>query len=114
MVDEYTREIRELQAQVEQLNEAEEDPKTISDLEQQIGVLKALYESARKLFQRGQGEPELGQALRLRGYGDWTLDNVYAFVYDAAVDQPASGPREFVNVIRDTDFGWVLGAPLKA
>jgi hypothetical protein len=110
-IDEYAREIRELQVQVDQLVEAEEEPKTISELESQIEVLKALYESARELFARGESDGPLKSALQLRGYGSWTLENVYAFVYDAAVDQPAAGPREFVNLIHDTDFAWILSPP---
>jgi chloramphenicol 3-O-phosphotransferase len=96
---------------VDQLVEAEEEPKTISDLEAQIDVLKALYEAASKLFARGEADEELRDALRLRGYNDWTLENVYAFVYDAAVDQPAAGPPDFVNLIRDSDFAWILRPP---
>jgi hypothetical protein len=113
-VDDYAREIRDLQTEVDQLAEAEAEPATIAELENQIDVLSALYRRARELFSRGESEPDLKRALALRGYGGWTLDNVYAFVYEAAVDEPAANPREFLEAVRHADFANLLLAPLSA
>ena len=46
----------------------------------------------------------------MRGYGDWTLDNVYAFVFESAVDLPAEEPKSFLNDITGTDFAELLEA----
>lgn len=107
-MDEYAREIRDLQVEVQQLVEAEEEPKTIVELETQIDVLGALYRRTQELYDVGQVAGELREALAVRGYGDWSFDSVYAFVYDAAVDIPAENPREFLGVINRTDFRALL------
>lgn len=103
-MDEYQDEIQELRTQVEQMVEAEEDPKLIADLELQAQLLEAIYDQARALLQRGEEEPELRERLRIRGYGEWTLDNVYAFVYESATDMPADGGQPFATEIRAADF----------
>jgi hypothetical protein len=43
-------------------------------------------------------------ALAARGYGAWTLEDVYAFVYEEALDLEASGPDEFAAAIDRCDF----------
>jgi hypothetical protein len=107
-VDEYSQEIAELQAQIEAMVEADEDKKLIADLELQLQILRALYQQATLLLAEGEGNPDLRQQLATRGYGDWTLDNVYAFVYDTSVDLPVDQRGSFVGEIRDTDFASLL------
>src|SRR5439155_888497 len=60
------------------------------------------------LYDRGQGEVDLRRGLTMRGYGEWTLDNVYAFVYETAVELPAGGHGQFLGEINDTDFARLL------
>jgi hypothetical protein len=103
-MDEYQSEIRELRTEVEQMVEAEEDPKLIADLELQAQLLEAIYDQAKVLFRRGEEQPELRDRLRVRGYGDWNLDNVYAFVYETATELPADGGQPFATEIRAADF----------
>lgn len=103
-MDEYQAEITDLRTQLEQMVEAEEDPKLIADLELQVQLLEAIYAQATALLERGRGEPELRDRLRVRGYGDWNLDNVYAFVYETATDLPDDGGRPFASEIRAADF----------
>lgn len=103
-MDEYQAEIQELRTQIEQMVEAEEDPKLIADLELQAQLLEAIYDQAQALVQRGEEEPELRERLRVRGYGAWSLDNVYAFVYETATDLPTDGGRPFASEIRAADF----------
>jgi hypothetical protein len=109
-VDEYTQEINELQAQVDAMIEAEEDKKVIADLEMQLQILRALYRQATWLLGEGKEDPNLREKLALRGYGDWTLDNVYAFVYESSVELPTDGHQSFLGEIRDTDFAALLSA----
>jgi predicted translin family RNA/ssDNA-binding protein len=107
-MDDYSKEIGDLQQEVERLAEAEGSPLDIAELEMQIRVLKALYEQATTLFEQGRGDPDLRRQLVIRGYGEWTLDNVYAFVFEAAVDLPELEPKAFVNGISQTDFASLL------
>jgi hypothetical protein len=109
-VDEYAKEINDIQAQVDAMIEEEADRKEIVELQMQLDVLRALYRQATYLLEAGTSSPELRQSLALRGYGEWTLDNVYAFVYETSVDMPADGHHSFVGEIRDTDFERILVA----
>jgi hypothetical protein len=109
-VDEYSKEIGDIQAQVDAMIEQEADRKEIAELQMQLEVLRAIYSQALHLLEAGQAHPELRENLALRGYGDWTLDNVYAFVYETSVDMPADGHHSFVGEIRDTDFERLLTA----
>ena len=103
-MDEYQREINELQTQIDAMVEAEEDPKEIAELQMQLQILQAIYTQAVRVFQAGEDDTELRQRLTMRGYGEWTLDNVYAFVFETSVDLPGQGHRSFVGEIREADF----------
>src|SRR6202521_582124 len=107
-MDDYSREIGDLQREVERLVEAEGDPQEIAELEMQVRVLKALYEQATTLYDRGRGDPGVKRQLVSRGYGEWTLDNVSAFVFEAAVDPPDVAPKAFANGISHTAFPGLL------
>jgi len=107
-VDDYQKEIADLERQIEQLVEAEGDAKTIAELTMQLDILKAIYTRATDLFQRGRSDEGLRYGLRIQGYGDWTLDNVYAFVYERSVELPPTAHQAFVGGIRDADFAAIL------
>jgi hypothetical protein len=107
-VDDYAREISDLKAEIERLQEAEEDPAEISELQMQLEILTELYQRARELLAAGESNPDLQLALKVRGFGEWTLDNVYAFVYESAVDLPGQGHHAFVGGIRESDFAGLL------
>ncbi len=107
-MDDYSKEISDLQREVERLAEAEGDSQEIAELAMQIRVLTALYGQATALFVRGRDDPDLRRQLIIRGYGEWTLDNVYAFVFETAVDLPDVEPKAFVNDISHTDFASLL------
>jgi hypothetical protein len=109
-MDEYGKEIADLQAQVDQLVDADGDKATIAELEMQLEVLKAIYRQVRTLFAAGEEDPDLRRALAIRGYGPWTLDNVYAFVYEQAVELPGTGHQAFLGGIRETDFAALLAS----
>ena len=107
-MDDYAREIADLKAEIEAMQEAEEDPAEISELQMQAEVLTELYQRARELYAAGEGDEDLKRSLKVRGYGDWTLDNVYAFVYESAIDLPGDGHHAFVGGIRESDFAGLL------
>ncbi len=111
-MDEYAREIGDLTAQIDAMIEEEADRKEIAELQMQLEILRALYRQATHLLDLGARVPELRENLAVRGYGEWTLDNVYAFVYETSVDLPSDGHHSFLGEIRDTDFGRLLtGSP---
>lgn len=109
-MDDYQKEIADLETQVEQLVEAEGDAKTIAELSMQLDILKAIYGRASELFARGHRDEGLRYGLRIQGYGDWTLDNVYAFVYERSVELEPNAHGAFVVGIRSTDFALMLNS----
>ena len=109
-MDDYQKEIADLETQIEQLVEAEGDSTTIAELSMQLEILKALYARATDLFQRGKKDDGLRYGLRIQGYGDWTLDNVYAFVYERSVELEPNAHHAFVGGIRAADFALMLNS----
>ncbi len=109
-MNDYLKEISDLEAQIDQLVEAEGDPKTIAELSMQLEILKAIYARALDLLERGRKDQALRYGLRIQGYGDWTLDNVYAFVYERAVELEPRAHGAFVGGIKATDFALMLNS----
>jgi hypothetical protein len=109
-VDDYQKEIADLEAQVEQLVEADGDAKTIAELSMQLDILKAIYARAGDLYRRGLKDDGLRYGLRIQGYGDWNMDNVYAFVYERSVELEPEAHSAFVGGIRSTDFALMLNS----
>ena len=109
-MDDYQKEIADLETQIEQLVEAEGDARTIAELSMQLDILKAIYARAIDLLQRGQKDEGLRYGLRIQGYGDWTLDNVYAFVYERSVELEPNAHSAFVGGIKNADFALMLNS----
>jgi hypothetical protein len=109
-VDDYQKEIADLEVQVEQLVEAEGDARTIAELSMQLEILRAIYARALDLLARGKSDEGLRYGLRIQGYGDWTLDNVYAFVYERSVELESRAHSSFVGGIKTTDFALLLNS----
>jgi hypothetical protein len=109
-VDDYQKEIADLETQVEQLVEADGDAKTIAELSMQLDILRAIYSRALDLLARGRADEALRYGLRIQGYGDWNLDNVYAFVYERSVELEPRAHSAFVGGIRATDFALLLNS----
>ena len=110
-MDEYMGEIADLDEEITALQMAKGDETVILELERQREVLKALYLKAQELFGNGQGDLRLSEALALRGLGPWTLDNVYAYVYDEALSL-ADDPVVFAREILKTRFAERLLGPV--
>jgi hypothetical protein len=109
-VDDYQKEIADLERQIGLLVEADGDAKTIAELSMQLDILKAIYARAMDLFQRGRKDEGLRYGLRIQGYGDWSLDNVYAFVYERSVDLEPGPHSAFVGGIKTADFALMLNS----
>ena len=109
-MNDYQKEISDLEAQIDQLVEAEGDAKTIAELSMQLEILKAIYARAIDLLERGKKDLDLRYGLRIQGYGDWTLDNVYAFVYERSVELEPNAHHAFVGGIKTADFALMLNS----
>ena len=109
-MDDYQKEIADLERQVEELVEAEGDAKTIAELSMQLEILKAIYARAIDLLQRGRVDDGLRYGLRIQGYGDWSLDNVYAFVYERSVELEPGPHSAFVGGIKNANFALMLNS----
>jgi len=109
-LDDYQKEISDLDAQIDALVEADGDAKTIAELSMQAEILRAIYTRATDLLERGRRDEGLRYGLRIQGYGDWNLDNVYAFVYERAVELEPHGHGAFVGGIKNADFALMLNS----
>ena len=109
-MDDYQKEIADLELQVEQLVEAEGDAKTIAELSMQLEILRAIYARSLDLLARGKSDEALRYGLRIQGYGDWAIDNVYAFVYERSVELDSKAHSAFVGGIKTTDFALLLNS----
>jgi hypothetical protein len=110
-VDEYQLEIREIRRTLARLRAANAREELIEEYEAELRNLVALYEAATATFEAIGGEPTLREALQSIGFGEWTLANVYSFVYEAAMEAEEDG-RDLANIITHTDYTGSLLAVL--
>jgi len=102
-VDEYQLEIGEIRRTLARLKADKAEEALIEEYEAELRNLRALYEAARVTLEAGQREPRLRHVLAELGFGEWTLQNVYSFVYEAAMSTETEG-RDLANVINHTDY----------
>jgi hypothetical protein len=103
-VDEYQIEIGQLRRILAKLKAEKAREELIEEYEVELRILVALYQAATETLERGDTDPDLPRALAEVGFGDWTLTNVYSFIYEAAMDAEPDG-RDLANVITHTDYG---------
>ena len=106
-MDEYQLEIQQLRHRLARLHETEAAPELIEEYEAEVRNLTALYRATRATFDAGAGDRRFADALELLGFGAWTLDNVYSFVYDVSMDLPLDG-RELATLVDATDYAGSL------
>ena len=111
-MDEYEIEISELRRDLARLRAAQARPELIEEYEAQLRNLVALLQAAVETLALGEADPRLRAALGELGFGEWTLENVYSFVYEAALDAPDDG-RDLANLITNTDYAASLLAGLE-
>jgi len=106
-MDEYQIEINEVRRTLARLKADKADAALIEEYEAEYRNLRALYQAAVDTMEAGRTEPRMRAALSDLGFGDWTLPNVYSFVYEAAM---AAEPddRDLANVITHTDYATSL------
>lgn len=113
-MDEYQLEIQSLRRTLARLREADADPALIEEHETEYRNLSSLYRAANETFAADAKDPRLAEVLASLGFGEWTLPNVYSFVYDASMELPVDDGRELARRIDETDYAASLLAVLDA
>src|SRR5438132_14043415 len=91
-MDEYLLEINELRRRIAKLKFERASVVIIEELEAQLRILKAIYESASGLFSAGDKDRRMKAGFRERQLGSWTFENVYFYIYEQAVGLEPDGP----------------------
>ena len=112
-MDEYQVEINDLRRRIAKLKFERASATIIEELEAQLRILRAIYDSATSLFAAGEGNSRLQAGLRKQEFGSWTFDEVYAYVYEQAVDLEPGG-QDLASVIWHHDFAAPLLNPVAA
>ena len=102
-MDEYQLEIGEIRRTLARLKADKAEEALIEEYEAELRNLRALYEAARVTLEAGEREPRLRHVLAELGFGEWTLQNVYSFVYEAAMSTEPD-ERDLANIINHTDY----------
>jgi DNA mismatch repair ATPase MutS len=84
-MDEYMVEINDLRRRIGKLKFERASLTIIEELEAQLRILKAIYDSASSLYAAGENDRRLQAGLSEQELGDWTFENVYDYVYEQAV-----------------------------
>lgn len=104
---EYLEEIGELQRKLVELQENEAAPALLDEYGTEIRILVALLEAARQVRERLVIEPELAAQLSARGFQPALFRDIYAFVYEAALEIEFEG-TDFAHAVERTDFPALL------
>lgn len=110
-MDEYRLEIDSLTQRLAQLRAEEAEASVIDEYAAELRNLRALYRAAQEVMAAGDTDAGLRRALQDLGFGEWSLDNVYSFVYDAALDADDSD-RDLAAVVEGIDFVETLRASI--
>jgi hypothetical protein len=109
-LDEYQLEIQSIRSRLTKLRADQADPELIEEYEAELRILMALYDAAIETLEMGRTDQRLRTVLDELGFGEWTMENVYSFIYDAALDMDVSG-HDLAARVSQTDF---VGALLSA
>ncbi len=112
-MDEYLLEINQLRRRIAKLKFDRASAVIINELEAQLRILKAIYDSAVSLHAAGEDDPRLQASFSQQDLGDWTLANVYFFVYEQAVALEPDG-HDLATVIWHHDYVAPLQSPALA
>jgi hypothetical protein len=109
-LDEYQLEIQSIRSTLTKLRADEADPELIEEYEAELRILMALYAAATETLEAGIGDSRLRTVLVELGFGEWDMENVYSFIYEAAMDMELAG-HDLAARVSQTDF---VGALLSA
>ena len=103
----YLREIADLQRKLVELQENEAAPALIEEYSVEVRILVALLDATKRLVEDLQSSPELASSLTIRGFQPTQFRELYAFVYEAALEIDLAG-AEFARAVERTDFSTSL------
>jgi hypothetical protein len=103
-MDEYMVEINDLRRRIGRLRFERASLTIIEELEKQLRILKAIYDSATSLYAAGETNPRLQEGLREQEFGSWTFDGVYAYVYEQAVELEVPAGQDLATMIWHHDY----------
>ena len=114
-MDEYQVEMNDLRHRIARLKLDRASAVLIEELEAQLRILKAIYDSTSALFVAGEGNRRLQASFRELDLGNWTFENVYFYVYEEAVALDPEG-HDLASRIEAHDYGASLrtGTPQSA
>ena len=112
-MDEYQVEINDLRRRIARLKFERASLTIIEELEAQLRILKAIYDSAGSLYAEGERNPGLQAAFSEHELGSWTFDDVYAYVYEEAVAIEPEG-QDLASLIWHHDYAAALLNPVHA
>jgi hypothetical protein len=112
-MDEYVLEINDLRRRIAKLRFERASVVIIEELEAQLRILRAIYDSATGLYSSGEKNPRLQAAFRERQLGSWTFENVYFYVYEQAVALEPDG-HDLATLIWQYDYAVPLLSPVAA
>ena len=102
-MDEWQVEMQEIQRQVARLQAQKGDPEIIAELEAELRILRSLYGTSWDVFEAGLADAGVRRDFARTGFGDWTFENVYSFVYDRSMEIEL-GRRELSSIVPEQDF----------
>ena len=102
-MDEYMVEINDLRRRIGKLKFERASATIIEELEAQLRILKAIYDSASNLYVAGEQDERLQAGFGEQQFGDWTFDNVYFYVYEQAVALEPDG-QDLATLIWHHDY----------
>jgi DNA mismatch repair ATPase MutS len=102
-MDEYMVEINDLRRRIGRLKFERASLTIIEELEAQLRILKAIYDSASGLYAEGEKDQRLRAGLSREQFGTWSFDNVYSYVYEQAVALDADG-HDLATLIWHHDY----------
>jgi hypothetical protein len=103
-MDEYLLEINELRRRIAKLKAEEAPLPIIEELEAELRILRAIYNAVLNLVAAGEADERLRAGFRSAGLGEFTLQNVYFYVYEEAVALEPQG-HDLASRITEHDFG---------
>jgi hypothetical protein len=112
-MDEYMLEINDLRRRIAKLKFERASVTIIEELEAQLRILKALYDSAQALYVSGEKDRQLQASFAQLDLGSWTFDNVYFYVYEQAVAIEPDG-HDLATLIWHHDYAAPLVSHLAA
>src|SRR5260370_37563766 len=108
---EYMLEINDLRRRIAKLKFERASVIIIEELEAQLRILRAIYDSANGLFAARQKDRRLQASFRERQLGNWTFENVYFYVYEQAVALQPHG-HDLATLIWHPHYAGPLRSPV--